>query len=707
VPRSGGEFAGAIGADGNDTVTARFNLPAAIFSVNTFAAAMLALYIGFSLDLPRPYWAMLTVYITVQPLSGALRSKAFYRVLGTLLGGVASVALVPNLVNQPIALSLSLALWVGFCLYVSLLDRTPRSYVFLLSGYTAAIIGFPSVGAADAIFDIALSRVEEIILGILCAGFVHTIVFPRSVVAVLNARIGVMMQDVREWIGEGWAADVLSGEREGAVDQERRRLAADITELQILSTHLPFDTANWVPTVRTVRALQDRLSLLLPLATAVEDRRRALVRAGGMTEDITVLLNRVRDWVVGGVICPRGEAIALQDTCLGAEPAIGPESPWADLLKASLAGRLAELVDVMQDARELVTLIGSPRAQLPPAMTARLAGSGGRPLHRDPALALLAAFSVFAAIVAGCAGWIATGWPEGALAPVAASIFGSFFAAQDNPTPFIRGFLILTVVSLPITAAYQFAILPAIDGFPMLALVLAPVFLVLGYFQAQPMTAVVALPLILGITNLLSVQEVFAADFAVFLNTFFGLITGTTAALVSSQLFRSLGATWSARRILRLGWRDVAANAAAAAVKAPDRGLWTSRMLDRVGLLVPRLALVERRDELIGADPLNDLRIGLNVIDLQQARGKMGPVADRSLERVLRDVARHFRSLSVGRATPPSARLVVEIDEAIGDVAGARPSEERRNCLWSLAGLRRNLFPAAPDYLPPVDEAHA
>ena len=86
----------------------RLGFPEAIFSINSFVAAMLALYIAFSIGLPRPYWAMLTVYITVQPLSGSLRSKAAYRVIGTVLGGVAAVALVPNLVNSPIVLSVAL-----------------------------------------------------------------------------------------------------------------------------------------------------------------------------------------------------------------------------------------------------------------------------------------------------------------------------------------------------------------------------------------------------------------------------------------------------------------------------------------------------------------------------------------------------------------------------------------------------------------------
>src|SRR5690348_4298802 len=97
-----------------------------LFSLNSFAAAMLALYIALAVGLPRPYWAMTTAYIISQPLSGAVRSKAIYRIGGTIIGGLATLALVPNLVNSPPLLSLALALWVGGCLTISLLDRTPR-----------------------------------------------------------------------------------------------------------------------------------------------------------------------------------------------------------------------------------------------------------------------------------------------------------------------------------------------------------------------------------------------------------------------------------------------------------------------------------------------------------------------------------------------------------------------------------------------------
>src|ERR1700758_1619073 len=105
---------------------------AILFSINCFAAAALALAIGFGLDLPRPYWAVLTVYITSQPLAGGVRSKAIYRLIGTLSGAVFTVAILPPLVNEPWLLSIALALWVGVCLGISLLDRTPRAYMLML-----------------------------------------------------------------------------------------------------------------------------------------------------------------------------------------------------------------------------------------------------------------------------------------------------------------------------------------------------------------------------------------------------------------------------------------------------------------------------------------------------------------------------------------------------------------------------------------------
>ncbi|MGO4705562.1 FUSC family protein [Microvirga sp. 2MCAF38] len=41
-----------------------------VFSIKTFGAAMLALYIAFRLNLTQPSWAMLTALIVSQPIAG-------------------------------------------------------------------------------------------------------------------------------------------------------------------------------------------------------------------------------------------------------------------------------------------------------------------------------------------------------------------------------------------------------------------------------------------------------------------------------------------------------------------------------------------------------------------------------------------------------------------------------------------------------------
>jgi len=146
---------------------------------------MVSLFIAFRLELKNPWWAMITVYLTSQTLSGAMRAKAVYRIVGTLISGIVMLIIVPNLVDAPELTAAAIILWVAFCLYVSLLDRTPRSYMFALAGYTAALVGFPSVLDPGGIWDTAIGRMEEIVLGTVSAAVVHSVIFPRSVTSAL------------------------------------------------------------------------------------------------------------------------------------------------------------------------------------------------------------------------------------------------------------------------------------------------------------------------------------------------------------------------------------------------------------------------------------------------------------------------------------------------------------------------------------------
>jgi uncharacterized membrane protein YccC len=662
----------------------QFDRRTLLFSLNSFAAAMLALYIGFALGLPRPYWAMTTAYIVSQPLAGAVRSKAVYRLLGTLLGAAAAVAMVPNLVNAPVLLCLAMALWVGGCLTLSLLDRTPRSYVLMLAGYTAAIIGFPAVNQPGGIFEIAVSRVIEIGLGILCATLVHSLVFPRPVGAMLQQRLAA-------WLGEAdrWALDLLKGSDAEAIARDRRHLAAAASEIHLLAVHLPFDTSRLRETTGAVRAFHDRMMLLIPLLSGLSDRMDAL-RA---VRDVKTraALDEVVAWIEAGAPREPGMALAARlETLAGARR----KASWRALLIESLLARLAQAVTALNEAHALMARLRDPDAPLSPRLEAAATNAGRRRMHSDLPLALLSGGAAAVAILLSCLAWIGFGWGDGAAAPVMAAVFCCFFAALDDPVPAIKNFGLFSLLSLPLAALYMFAVLPAIDGFPLLVLTMAAPLLVLGLYIPNPRTMGAALAVIMGFCNAMALQESFSADFASFLNGNLGQFVGLLIAIMVTAGMRSMGADVSARRLLGRTWRGLARLARSRA--APDPAAFAALLVDRLGLLTPKLAMVGSREDLVGIDALRDLRVGMNLVAVQAARPDLSRGGQARIDAVLDGVGDHFSALAAGRGAPPTPGLLTRLDIALRDAASRSTAPRSAWGVSGLVGLRRNLFPDAP-----------
>ncbi len=330
-----------------------------LFSIKTFAAGMLALSIGFWLDLPKPYWALATVYIASQPLSGATSSKAVFRAIGTLVGSAAAVALVPNLVNAPPLLVAAISLWSGLCLYLSLLDRTPRSYVFMLAGYTTAIVGFPAVGAPDTIFDLALARTEEILVGIACAALVSSLVFPRAVGPVVAERI-------EAWLRHAKASSRDALDIAGRPTEEAHwlRLAADATEIENMAAHLAFDMMAAPRAVSHIQSLVPRMLMLLPVLSAISDRLGELASLGGVSPDIATLLARISDWLNPEHSADPAEGARLRRDIDARALAPLNTASWRDLMEIGLFVRLRELLDLHADCRVLAAALAMDSGSL-------------------------------------------------------------------------------------------------------------------------------------------------------------------------------------------------------------------------------------------------------------------------------------------------------------------------------------------------------
>ena len=674
---------------------AKIDAEALLFSLKCFAAGMLAYYVALQIGLTRPYWAVTTTYITAQPLAGAVLSKAVFRTMGTILGAAAAVVLVPTFVNEPLVLSFALALWLGLCMYIALLDRTPRAYVFLLAGYTASIIGFPSVDVPGTIFATSILRVQEIMIGIFSAALVHGVIFPRTVTNRLFERIDVILADA-----ERWSRGALATSRAATLDRERRGLAVDLAELLQLSTHLPFDTARILPRVRSVRALEDQLSMLLPLSSTVEDRIDALAATpDGVPREVTALLGRVAAWLETGVReADRGaSAELLLDEARALDPVPGDGGPvWNQMLLFSLLSRLRDLVTRHRDARDLRDQIRSPSPRaLSPHVGSLIDHAGGRAMHRDRGIAMRTALGTIATIMIGSSVWIGTAWSDGAGAVLIAAIACALFGAADDAGKQINTFMIAASCGILLATFYGFVVLPRITDFVTLAAVLAPGLLVIGSMLGRPTHALPALGLVVGFVNVVGLNAAYDENFAAFANGAVALIAGIGFAGLTVKLFLSAGAVSGIMRLVRGGWRDVALRARGG---APDSAWWMARMLDRIALLAPRLAHQEPDPERPLLDALIDLRIGYVAGELAALKLTLPPAERDPVTATLAEVARYFGRGHPQKYDAPPVALLDGIDRSVGAFAVDPERERRRAGLLLLTSLRRNLFPAAPPW---------
>jgi hypothetical protein len=160
---------------------------------------------------------------------------------------------------------------------------------------------------------------------------------------------------------------------------------------------------------------------------------------------------------------------------------------------------------------------------------------------------------------------------------------------------------------------------------------------------------------------------------------------------------RSMGVDASARRLLVRTWNGLARLARAR--QAPDKAAFAAILVDRLGMLTPKLAEAGERHDFVGVDALRDLRVGMNLVAVQAARPDLPPEGRDSLDAALDGVGDHFAALAAGRRQGPGIELLTRIDAALRGLSIA-PAASAVQGVSGLVGLRRNLFPQAPAFVP-------
>jgi uncharacterized membrane protein YccC len=453
--------------------------------LKTVTAGLLALGIAMLLDLPQPRIAMTTVFVLMQPFSGMVLAKSFYRILGTAVGTVAALILGALFVQQPELYMLGMIIWVSACIAAAVRYRHLRWYGFVLAGYTAALIGIPNVTVPHELFLAALTRAAEVAVGIVSSSAVSALIVPqRSSLALrrtLQIRyenftafaVGVLHRGVERGQFERRFADLA----DEIVGFEATRIFATFEDpaMRSRNQHLSRLNGEFMDACARLHALNQLLKRLrangsAPLVAAIEPYFHELAALMALQPEATLdasrMAARLRHFQAS---LPR----RVRATRRPLEAA--PAESLADFDTA--AELLYRFVDEWIRYSETYAALARRKPEGPTP-------NGSRYISKTNGFVVAFTF-LRSAVVMAIVGWfwIETDWPSGGLAVIGAALACALTSTAPNPSKMAVQMALGAVLATMTGYVFTCYVYPNIDGFPLLCAMLAPV-LALGAFIA-------------------------------------------------------------------------------------------------------------------------------------------------------------------------------------------------------------------------------
>ena len=424
--------------DRRPVLFAGFPLQAWAFAIRVWLALLVALYVSFWLELEAPASAALTVTVLALPTRGQGLEKAAFRVLATILGVAASIAIVGLLVQTEMLILAAFAAWMGLCVYAARLLDGNRAYAAALCAITVAFIAVQQIDTPQNVFQAGLERGAAIFVGILAVALVNDVLAAPDYHPAIAARL----EDLHRQVA-AYARRAVRGEP--IPPDEAARLLREITALrpEVASLTAELDGGQ----ARSAAGRAAMVCLVSELAAA-----RALARQA------TSLASTVRDRIISDL-----------DGMDGADP---PSSTTT-----GLSWMTAELVRRDRDVRSALDAL---RRGAYPDQAWRA------PLYRSHRLAAnngikAALYFALAAIFLAAAGWPST---EACVA------FVGILIGISATTPDARAFATLALVVAPLscllTGLLEFVVLDGVSDFPLLAIGLAPFVISLALLMTLP-----------------------------------------------------------------------------------------------------------------------------------------------------------------------------------------------------------------------------
>ncbi|MCJ2013784.1 FUSC family protein [Methylobacterium sp. J-076] len=454
------------------------------FATRIWIAMMLALGVAFWLQLDSASSAATCVAILAQPKRGQALSKAVYRLVGTLIGAVASIVLIALFGQDRVLLLVSVSVWLGLCVFVAQYLQDTRAYGAMLSGYTVAIVALAQIDTPQDTFDSATARVAVIVLGIVSITFINdALASPstwRSLLPTMTDAWSATLAYARESLAKG----DLGVSRTAALIRQIAPMRADASAIAGELDDGPYRAAGarscmaalyaMAAAIRTVAAAAAHLRRPSPaVQEALAICRR--IAAGQDARSLDAEDERLRELVDAAIRDrdrPLDEIVVLQRALDFACAATFAQ----DGLKA-----LADGHEPLRDAR--------------------------LPTHRDFPVALRGALRVMIGFAVTAAAFVALGLPQASFALVQVASTAALSSVTPDPKKFANGVLIGMAMAATFAGIARFGLLNDAQGFPMLAIAMAPVIYFGCFLSLNPKTfgigfiLIVFFPVLLGPSN--------------------------------------------------------------------------------------------------------------------------------------------------------------------------------------------------------------
>ncbi|MBT8764570.1 FUSC family protein [Metapseudomonas boanensis] len=499
------------------------------FIFKTLLTAFLALWLAYRLELPQPGTVLVTVFIVMQPQSGQVLAKSFYRIIGTLLGLAVMVALIALFNQERVLFMLSLAIWIGLCTAGAARYRDFRGYACVLAGYTAVMIGLPATLHPEGAFMQALWRVLEITLGILCTGLVNGLILPQSTRADLRNTLHGRFRDFAAFACEGLAGG-LDTER---FDAANAHFAAAAVSLENMRNATAFEDPHMRMRSGRLARLNNEFMVLSTRFHGLHQLLRRVAHETPRAPSPTVRASSAGESAGSQGFASRAGSYEEPQSGVAVLDALAPCLAEVARLLAPLRDRLSSEADASALAQrleackvELMQLIRTGRAQL-----AMQQPSEARALDFDTAAELLYRFvddlhnyaqthasllehhhsreqwkesfrpraNAVAAAVAGLrssllilalsAFWMATAWPSGGTFAMTVGMVSALASSSSNPRRLSAQLSLGALAGACLGFVTTFWVLPWLDGFALLCCALAPVVALGAFLLSRPQYA--------------------------------------------------------------------------------------------------------------------------------------------------------------------------------------------------------------------------